>query len=67
MGKDSVKFDSDKTLSTYEEFSFAVLDRKGTGEGAPFREMIAKAFEECRRNNVGFSTDMVVAVGRKPL
>ena len=65
MSEASAKFDSDKSLSTYEDFSLAVLDRKGTGEGERLRELISKAFIECRRNNVGITTDMIVAVGRK--
>ena len=65
MSEASAKFDSDKSLSSYEEFSLAVLDRKGTGKGERLRELISKAFIECRMNNVGITTDMIVAVGRK--
>ena len=65
MSQASASFHSDNSLSTYEEFSFAVLDSKGNGEGEKLREKISKAFEECRKNKVALSTDMVVAVGRK--
>ena len=33
MSQASAKFDNDKSLSAYEEFSFNVLDRKGKGKG----------------------------------
>ena len=65
MSQASAGFHSDKSLATYEEFSFAVLDGKGTGEGDKLREKISKAFEECRKQKLAISTDMVIATGRK--
>ena len=65
MSKASAKFDNDKSLSTYEEFSFAVLDRKEKEEGEKLWKMIGQAFDEGRKTDVTLTTDMVVAIGRK--
>ena len=66
MSRANAKFNRGKYLSTYEEISLNVLGRRSKGEGAEFRKMIAKVFEECRTKDLGLSTDMVIAVGRKP-
>ena len=65
MSQASASFHTDKSLSTYEEFSFAVLDGKGNGEGEELREKISRAFEECRKHKLAISTDMVIAFGRR--
>lgn len=64
MSEASARFDSDKSLSTYEDFSHAILDAQGKGEGVKLREMIGEASRECREEGVALSTDMVVVVGR---
>lgn len=65
MSEANTRFDSDKSLSTYEYFSHAVLDAEGKGEGAKLREMIGEASRECREEGVALSTEMVVVIGRK--
>lgn len=65
MSEASARFDSDKSLSTYEDFGHAVLDARGQGEGAKLREMIGEASRECREMGVALSTDMIIVVGRK--
>ena len=58
------RYDSDKSLAGYEEFCRTVLDPRGKGEGQQLREILEKAFEECKKG-VAIIADMVVAVGRK--
>ena len=64
MAPEYYRYDNDKSLTAYEEFSYNILDPRGKGEGVHLRELIAKAFEECQKG-VGISADMVVALGRK--
>ena len=49
MSEAYMKYDNDKSLSAYEEFSYAVLDQRRRGEGEMLRELVARAGEECRR------------------
>ena len=65
MAPEYLRYDTDKCLTAYEEFSRTVLDPRGKGEGEHLRELVEKAFQECR-NGVAITADMVVAVARKP-
>ena len=65
MAPEYLRYDTDKCLPAYEEFSRTVLDPRDRGEGKHLRELVEKAFQECR-NGVAITADMVVAVSRKP-
>ena len=58
------RYDNDKSLTAYEEFSRTVLDPIGKGEGARLRELVDKASKECQKG-VCMTADMVVVVGQK--
>lgn len=58
------RYDNDKSLTAYEEFSRTVLDPRGKGEGEYLRGLIGRASKECQQG-VGLTADMVVVVGQK--
>lgn len=58
------RYDNDKSLTAYEEFSHTVLDPRGNGEGEHLRGLIGRASKECQQG-VGMTADMVVVVGQK--
>ena len=57
------KYEWDKSLVAYQEFSQMFLDRRGQGEGDRMRILIAMASEESKAG-VAVVRDMVVAIGR---
>ena len=65
MAPEYLRYETDKSFTSYEEFSRTILDRKGGGEGERLRELVEKAYVECQKG-VALTTDMVVAVARKP-
>ncbi|KAL8722224.1 MAG: hypothetical protein Q9225_001269 [Loekoesia sp. 1 TL-2023] len=65
MPPEYLRYDTDKSLTAYEEFSHTILDRRGQGEGEQLRDLVNKAAQECR-NGVAMTVDLVVAVARKP-
>ncbi|KAI4160198.1 MAG: hypothetical protein LQ342_005910 [Letrouitia transgressa] len=60
------KYDNDKSLSTFEDFSHAVLDTREKGEGALLRELVDRAHEECYQIDCCTQVDMIVATAKKP-
>ena len=62
MNQSYVKYDNDKTLTSFVEFSHKVLDPLGKGDH--LRGLIENASEEWQ-NGVAVPVEMVVAVGRK--
>ena len=64
MSPEYRRYDNDKCLTGYEEFSHTVLDPRGKGEGEHLRELIKSASQECQKG-VCMTADMVVVVGQK--
>lgn len=64
MSPEYRRFDNDKSLTAYEEFSHTVLDPRGKGEGEFLRGLIERASKECQKG-VCMTADMVVVVGQK--
>lgn len=64
MSREYRRFDNDKSLTAYEEFSHTVLDPRGKGEGECLRGLIERASKECQKG-VCMTADMVVVVGQK--
>ena len=65
MRSEYLRYDTDKCLTSYEEFSRTVLDHKSPDEARQLRELIEAAAKECQRG-VAIAADMVVAIARKP-
>ena len=57
------KYEWDKSLVAYQEFSQMFVDRRGQGEGDRMRTLIALASEESKAG-VAVVKNMVVAIGR---
>lgn len=64
MSPEYRRYDNDKSLTAYEEFSHTVLDPREKGEGEYLRGLISKASKECQKG-VCMTADMVVVVGQK--
>ena len=65
MPPEYLRYDTDKSLTSYEEFSRTILDSKGGDEGQKLRDLVEKASRECEKG-VAMTADLVVAVARKP-
>ncbi len=65
MPPEYLRYDTDKSLTSYEEFSRTILDSKGEGEGERLRELVEKASRECQKG-VAITADLIVAVAQKP-
>ncbi|KAL6714379.1 hypothetical protein ACLMJK_007802 [Lecanora helva] len=61
-----LRYDTDKFLASYEEFSHTILDAKGGNDGKHLRELVSKASQESQ-TGVATTADMIVAVARKPV
>ena len=64
MAPEYLRFDTDKCLTAYEEFSREILDLKGGTAGQHLRQLIEKAAKDCREG-VAITSDMVIAIARK--
>lgn len=64
MSPEYRRYDNDKSLTAYEEFSHTVLDPRGKGEGEYLRGLIGRASKECQKG-VCMTADMIVVVGQK--
>ena len=64
MTPEYLRYDTDKCLTAYEEFSRETLDPKDGTAGKHLRQLIEKAAKECREG-VAITSDMVITVARK--
>ncbi len=64
MSPEYRRYGNDKYLTAYEEFSHAVLDPRGKGEGEYLRGLIDKAFREFQKDAY-MTADVVVVVSQK--
>ena len=64
MPSEYLRYDTDKALTAYEEFSRSILDAKSGDEGKRLRELVEKASVESQKG-VAITSDMIVAVARK--
>lgn len=64
MSPEYPRYDNDKMLTAYEEFSHTILDSRGKGEGEYLGGLIAEASKECQKG-ICMTADMVVVVGQK--
>ena len=64
MAPEYLRYDTDKCLTAYEEFSQEILDPKDGTAGKHLRQLIEKAAKECREG-LTITSVMVIAVSRK--